>query len=294
MFSQLASDLSSFMSELTKEGGFVEGASKIKPEMMVGVKTLAETILILTAANILDGLTKWISGGSANLSSFGEQLPDLGKNINDFATNLGTFDETKVATVQCAADAIKILAQASKEIPNEGGWLAGILGDNDIGTFGAKLPVLGYYINQFANNLGTFDETKVQTVGCAADAIKKIAEAASDIPNEGGWLAALVGDNDLTVFGAKLPLLGYYLDKFATNLGTFDETKVATVQCAADAIVKMAEAAEHIDGQADWTKTLFGDNSLSAFGGQLESLGTNIKNFAGNLGSFDESKVTSV
>ena len=351
----MANDLSLFMENLKP---FIDGAKNIDASAMEGIKSIAETILILTAADILEGLTSWLTGGSSlesfgaqlgglgtninqfatnlgtfdesrlntvmcaakaikalaqaaetipnegglwaaivgdnSLASFGAQLGGLGTNLNTFVTNLGTFDEAKLTTVKCAANAVKVLAEAASTIPNEGGLWAAIVGDNSLASFGAQLGGLGTNLNTFATNLGTFDEAKVATVKCAADAIKTLAEAADSIPNEGGMWAAIVGDNSVATFGDKLPELGTNLKGFATNLGELDEATIATVSCAADAIAAMAKAAESIDGQADWAKKLFGDNSLSAFGEELESVGSNLKNFASNLGTFGEDKLATV
>ena len=286
----LGTSLSEFMESIQP---FVDGASKINSEMLAGVKSLADTILILSAANILDGLSK-LFGGESSLAHFGAQLPQLGTDLAAFANNLGTFDESKVTTVTCAASAIKAIADAAKDIPNEGGWLASIVGDNSIGVWGTYLADLGTNIAAFANNLGTFDENKVATVTCAADAIKIIAEAAKEIPNEGGWLASIVGDNSIGVWGTYLADLGTNLATFANNLGTFDEAKVSTVTCAADAIKVIAEAGKNIPNEGGWLAKIVGDNSINTFGGYLPGLGTNLSAFANNLGTFDESKVTTV
>lgn len=287
---QIATDLSNFMANLQP---FIEGAKSVDSSMMDGVKAIAETILLLTGANILEKLTSWITGGSS-LVEFGSQLGTLGSDMNTFATNLGTFDDSKVATVTCAAEALKNLALAAEAIPNEGGWVSKLVGENSLATFGGYLPALGTNLATFAANLGTFDESKQNTVTCAANAIKNLAEAADAIPNEGGWVSKLVGENSLATFGSYLPALGTNLGAFATNLGSFDESKVATVTCAANAIKAMADAASSIDGQADWAKKIFGDNSLSAFGSELASLGTNLASFAANLGTFSEDKVATV
>ena len=287
---QIGTDLSNFMTNVTP---FIEGAKSIDPSMMDGVKALADTILILTAANILESISSWVTGGTS-ISEFGTELAGLGTSLNSFVTNLGTFDETKAATVTCAANAIKAIAQAAESLPNEGGWAAKIFGDNSIASFGGKLPELGSNLCAFVTNLGEFDDTKVSSVTCAANAIKAIAEATESLPNEGGWAAKIFGDNSIASFGEKLPELGSNLCAFATNLGTFDDAKLATVKCASNAIKAMADAASNIDGQADWAKTLFGDNSLSAFGEELEAIGGNLKSFASNLGTFDDAKVTTV
>lgn len=288
--SELGSELSAFM---TNAMPFITGAAMINPDMMEGVKTLASVILTLTAADILEGLTSWFTGGSS-LSSFGAQLPQLGADINAFATNLGSFDESKANTITCAANAIKSLATAAEALPNEGGWLAKLIGDNSIATFGSYLPELGANLAGFVANLGTFTDDQVKTVDCAAKAIKAMAQAANEIPNEGGWATKILGDNSIATFGSKLPELGTNLAGFVTNLGTFSDDQVATVTCASNAIKAMADAASNIDGQADWAKKLFGDNSLASFGTQLSSLGTNLAGFASNLGTFTDEQVATV
>lgn len=287
---QLGTELSQFM---TNAMPFIMSASLLNAEMLSGVKALAETVLILTAADILNGLTSWLTGGSS-LSEFGAQLPELGTHLAAFATNLGTFDDSKVQTVSCAANAIKAIAKAAEEIPNEGGWLGKIVGENNLGEFGAQLPALGTQLAAFATNLGTFDDTKVQTVTSAANAIKGIADAAKDIPNEGGWLGKIVGENDLATFAANLPVLGTNLANFATNLGTFDEAKVATVTCAAEAIKGISTAAKDIPNEGGWMAKIAGDNDIETFGAKLPALGTDLAGFAKNLGTFDDAKVATI
>jgi len=289
-FADLGTELSRFMQNAMP---FIMGASLLNADMMTGVKALAETVLILTGANILEGLTSWLTGGSS-LATFGEQLAPLGTHLSSFAKNLGAFGEEQITTVQCAADAIKILAEAADTLPNEGGWLGAIVGDNNIGTFGAQLPTLATNLSGFSKNLGTFTDEQVSTITCAADAIKVLAEAAENIPNEGGWLAAIVGDNSIETFGGYLPGLGTNLAGFAENLGTFDDAKVATVTCAANAIKAISEVAANLPNEGGWLANLVGDNSIETFGGYLPGLGTDLAGFAENLGTFKEEQVTTV
>ena len=282
-FAQLGSDLSAFM---VNAAPFIAGASLISGEMMSGVKALAETVLILTAADVMNGLTSWFTGGSS-LTNFGEQLPQLGTHLSEFATNLGTFDEDKVTTVTCAADAIKALAEAADTLPNEGGWLAKIVGDNSISTFGSYLPDLGTHMASFATNVGTFDEAKVATVTCAANAIKALATAAENIPNEGGWFAKIVGDNSISTFGSYLPDLGTAIAGFADNLGTFDTAKSDTVTAAANAIAGLALAAGDIPPTGGWMSKIFGDEDISTFASQMPVMGEAIAGFAEKAGNVD-------
>ena len=286
----MAQDLSDFMTNLKP---FVDGASNINTSVVDGIKSLTEAILMLTAANILEGIGSWLTG-SSSLDKFGSQLPALGKNINDFASSLEGFGPSQIVSISCAANAIRQLAIAADQIPNEGGWAAAILGDNSIVTFGSYLPALGLHLSAFATNLGTFGEDQINTISCAANAIKEMAMAADQIPNEGGWAAAILGDNSISSFGAQLPSLGLRLSQFATNLGTFGSDQINSISCAANAIKEMAIAADQIPNEGGWAAAIFGENSISMFGAELPSLGLRLSQFASNLGTFGDDQINTI
>lgn len=289
-FALLGSNLSAFMVNLAP---FIQGAMLITPSMMNGVKTLAESILILTKADVLNGLTSWLTGGSS-LADFGLQLADLGAGMRSFVDELGDFTG-KEATVDCACRAITAIANAAKKIPNDGGLMGSIFGENNVGTFGGYLPQLGTDLKNFANNLGTFDEDKQSTITCASEALVSIAKAAKKIPNDGGAWGAVFGENNLGTFSGYLPGLGTDISMFATNLGSFDDTAKSTIESACDALVKIASAASEIPNEGkSFVSFWVGDNSISTFSGYLPQLGTDLKNFAGNLGTFTKSQVDSI
>ena len=289
-FAELGTELSEFM---TNALPFIATSYLINPKLMEGVKTLAEAILILTGGELIQSITSWLTGG-ASLSDFGDQLPGLAKDLNSFVTNLGTFTDAQVTTVDCAGRAIKALAEAASEIPNDGGLWGAICGENSLATFGYALPGLGTNMAAFITNLGTFTEDQVTTVDCVGRAIKALAEAANEIPNDGGLWGAICGDNGLASFGYALPGLGTNMAAFLKNLGTFSDDQVTTVDCAGKAIKALAEAAKGIPNEGGLWAAIVGDNSLATFGENLPALGTNIKNFVKNLGTFSDDQVSTV
>jgi hypothetical protein len=272
---------------------FIMMASMVTPDMISGVKALAETILIITAADILQGLTSFITGGSS-LESFASQLPLLGKGIVGFADSLGEFSEEQLTTVNAAAKAVKTLAQASSEIPNAGGLLGMLVGENDLGTFAAQFPILGTGLRGFLDNVGVFTEEQVTTVDCAAKAIKTLAQASSEIPNTGGLLGQIVGENDLSTFASQFPILGTGLRGFLDNVGTFSEDEVATVDSAAQAIKLLAEASSEIPNSGGWLAQIVGENDLGTFAEQFPSLGEGLKGFLDNVGELDDTAINAI
>ena len=286
----LGTELSQFMINALP---FITTAAMITPEMLSGVKSLAETILILTAADVIQGLASFLTGGSS-LETFAAQLPILGQGLAAFSTSLGAFTEDQLATVNCAANAVKTLAQASSEIPNTGGLLAQLVGDNDLGVFASQFPILGAGLNSFLSYIGTFTDEQVATVSCAAKAIKTLAQASSEIPNSGGLLAQLVGENDLGTFAAQFPALGTGLRGFLDNAGTLDESAIDTLTAGANAVKSLASAASTIPNEGGWISKLIGDNSLGTFADNFPKLGYGLAGFVKNIGTFTSAQVSTI
>ena len=282
--------ISEFATNLTKNGTFDEAT-------VATINCACDAIRALSAASTnINGQADWSKSvfGDNSLATFGAQLPALGANLSGFAASLGTFDKSKTATIDSACSAIKALADTASTIPAEGGGAQKLFGEQSLAAFSGELPILAINLNAFAANLGAFDDSKVSAVQCVCKAIKTLTEAAGTIDGQAEWSKVLFGDNGLAAFSGDLPGLGTNMSAFATNLGTFDASMVATVACAGEAIKSLATAASSIDGQADWAKKIFGDNGLAAFGTQLGSVGTNLAAFVKNLGTFTEAQVSTV
>lgn len=126
-FPKIGADLAAFMTNIQP---FIDGANSISPDMLSGVKSLTEVILMLTAADILDGLTSWLTGGSS-LSDFAEQLVPFGEAMSNFSKAIAGMDGELVSK---AAIAGKTLAEMAATLPNSGGVLGFFAGENDMET----------------------------------------------------------------------------------------------------------------------------------------------------------------
>ena len=284
---KLGKDLSLFM---TNAKPFIDSAIIISPNMMQGVQALANAIMVLTGANVLKSMSKlftWFTGDNS-FEKFGKEIASLGAGMKNFAKNLGTFSDSQVTSISAACEAISALAKAAKQIPNEGGLWAGLVGDNSIGKWSAYLPPLGKNLNEFVKNLGTFSDSQVGTVTAAGNAIKGLAEASKQIPNEGGLWSWIAGDNSIGKFSDHLPEVGKNLADMASQLQSFTEEQVGCIKNAGLAIAALAEAANKIPNTGGMVSWFTGDNDISQFADKLPGVATNLKNFSKNLGTYSE------
>ena len=266
---------------------FINGAKMIDEATMTGVKTLADAIIALTKADIIEGLTSWFTGGSS-LADFGLEIAEFGVHLKAFADNVAGIDS---ASVTGAAQAAKTLAEMASIVPNEGGMAAWFAGENSLASFGTNIVSFGSNLKAFAENVSGINTDSIAT---AAEAGKALAEMASTVPNSGGLVAWFSGENSFATFSSNLPTLGTNMAAFVSNLGTFTDDQVATVGCVASALKELANATNTIPNDGGIVAWFAGDNSLAAFSGVLPGLGTNMASFVSNLGTFTEDQVSTV
>ena len=278
----LGNQLSDFMNNIQ---GFISGASGIDPKVANNIVSLSKAILAITAANMLNNISNFMSifTGGNSLSQFAGELADLGTGLNQFVSNLGTFSEDQVTTVNCAANALIAISNAAKNIPNEGGLAALFAGDNSIGQYAGELAELGTGMRAFVDSLGTFGEEQVTAINCAAEAIKVLSQAASEIPNSGGLVALFTGNNDISTFAMKLPIVGMGLSMFASMLGSFGDDQTKAVTAGANAIKELATAADGIPNSGGLVTLFTGDNDISMFAAKLPIVGWGLSQFASKL-----------
>lgn len=289
-FASLGQQLSDFIVGATP---FILAMSTIKPETLEGVKTLSEAILTLTASSLLDGLTKFLTGGSS-LEGFGTQLGYLADGLLQFSNGLSGFDESKLETVGYAAEAVKTLAEASKAIPNSGGLIGALVGENDLSSFASQFPMLGMGIKGFLTSVGDFSEEDASMITSASEAVKALAEASKEIPDSGGLLAALVGDNNLGTFATQFPNVGKGIRGLLDELGVLSPDEQTTVESAAKVVKILAEAAKQVPNSGGRLADLIGDNELGTFAEQFPKVGEGIRGFVDKLGTFTEDELLSV
>lgn len=273
-FQQIGADLSAFMTNVQP---FLDGASQIRPSMMDGVKALAETILILTAADILQGLTSWLTGGSS-LSSFGNQLVPFGESMRDFSLVISEMDGEVVAN---AATAGKALAEMAATIPNSGGVVGFFAGENDMRAFGKQLVSFGDSMKKFGDAIKGLDANAVTE---AATAGKAMAEMATTIPNSGGVVGFFAGENDMGAFGDQLAPFGKAMKDFGDAVRGLKADVIVNSATAGKALIELANTIPNTGGVVSF---FTGGNDIDTFGAKLATFGKAMKDYADAISGMD-------
>jgi hypothetical protein len=283
-FRQNGSSLSDFGTELanfmTKARTFIIGAGTVKPETVAGVKSLAETILILTAADLLDGIHLF---GNTPLNKFGEQLVAFGPCMAEYSKAVENID---VGAVEASANAAKALSEVAANLPNSGGVAGFFAGENDMGAFGEQLVAFGDALKNYSIAVTGIVLEPILT---SVEAGKALAEMADVIPNLGGVASWFCGDNDLATFGTQIVAFGNALKNYSIAVTGLVIDPITQSVEAGKSLAGLAESIPNMGGMVTW---FTGDNDFITFGQQIVAFGSALVSYSTAVAGLNVEAIT--
>lgn len=239
-FPQIGSDLAAFMTNVQP---FIDGASSISPAMFSGVQTLTDAILLLTKAELVQGIASWFTGGSS-LSDFADELVPFGESMTEFSNAISGMDADLVSK---AATAGKALAEMATTLPNSGGVVGFFAGENDMDKFGEQLVPFGKAMKDYSLAVKGMD---VGAVSNSASAGKALVELSNTIPNCGGLVSFFTGDNSIADFGDQLVLFGNGLAAYSASIEGINMSKLSGAITQVEKLVALADTVKNMDQYA--------------------------------------------
>ena len=239
-FPQIGSDLAAFMTNVRP---FIDGASSISPAMFSGVQALTDAILLLTKAELVQGISSWFTGGSS-LSDFADELVPFGESMTEFSNAISGMDADLVSK---AATAGKALAEMATTLPNSGGVVGFFAGENDMDKFGEQLVPFGKAMKDYSLAVKGMD---VGAVSNSASAGKALVELSNTIPNCGGLVSFFTGDNSIADFGDQLVLFGNGLAAYSASIEGINMSKLSGAITQVEKLVALADTVKNMDQYA--------------------------------------------
>lgn len=259
---------------------FIIGMKVLGPEALSGVKTLVEMMLMITAADVIEGITHMFGGNS--MDNFAQNLTKFGKAISDFSNTL-TDNGLNAEAVTAAANAGKALAEMQSMMQGQGGIFTMFEGVKDMGAFGEQIKAFGEAMVDFSDAVdGKISESAVTA---ASNAGKTFAELQKAIGPTGGnsVLEFFTGTKDLGDFGGQIKAFGEAMVEFsdAVEEGGISEEAVNQAKNAGEI---MAALEDSIDTTSGGVVGFFaGETNLADFGTQIKNFGSGLVEFSKSL-----------
>lgn len=225
-----------------------EGFKKSSESALAGAKNVAKIILLISAAEIVNGVAAFISGKNP-MTKFVKDMKKLAKGLVEYSKIIseGNVD---VKAVQNSADAALALAKFATSIPRSGGLAQLFAGSKDIVNFVTQItgdgtdknPGLAAALVAYSNTVSgvKFD---LDAIDNSMKAATKIVDFAKKLERSGGLLQELIGVKDLTDFVRQISYSDDNNPGLAQALIDYSNA-VSKSKINVDAVEKSAKAGE--------------------------------------------------
>lgn len=221
------------------------------------------------------GLAQAIFGESTDMGEFATQIVAFGMAMRLYAMAVSGVD---FGPVQESAAAGKALSDLASSLPKDGGLAQAIFGEStDMGEFGTQILLFGWALKNYAAAVADLD---IDSIQASAQAGQALSDLASALPDSGGLVSWLFGDNEIGDFGASMESFGNSLKTYSDSLADVDFNRITA---STTAVTKLSEVL------ASGTSL---DTSGIANINQIASLGTALNTFYTNISEIELGDVT--
>jgi tape measure domain-containing protein len=224
---QVGQNLTDFM---TNAQGFITGMQDVDPTMLESVKTLADAILTLTGAGLLDAITSWLTGGSS-LSQFAEDLVPFGTAMKNYAAEVAGIDS---ASIDASVTAAKGLVSVAEAIPSDGAF-----GTDGIDDFGRNLVSFAKSMKKYGDEVAGMDASAVLNSVAAARGLVQVARL---IPDDGTF-----GTDGIDNFGDNIVDFGKSLKKYSDKVAEVSHASILASVASVRALVSAINSLNGLD-----------------------------------------------
>lgn len=252
---------------------FVNAFSDVNSGALSGVKTLADVIVEITGASILDGIAKFVNKGKSPFEQFANNLEAFGKAIDAISGIASKLDSDSFANLTALASVGSAFAALQKTIGYTDG-LATKIAKKDLGNFGVQIKRYAQQLNIAAAAVreisaeGITNLSEIATVGTA------FATLQNNISYTAGLVTKLA-KKDLGEFGVDIKEYAEQLNIAANSVKTISAegiTNLYAIETLGDAFAELQNNIAYTDGFV----TELVDKDLGNFGAQVLKYAANL------------------
>ena len=281
---RLGGDLAAFGPQVK---AFADSVSGINVDAVNASAAAISAITGVIAAMNSDGLI----GKAFDFFTGTNDLADFAAGLGDFGSALMTYGESVVGIdkylddIEASATAATKIIEIADLVPNSGGWLGDIVGNNDLDDFGKSFKSFGEALMTYGESVVGINAYR-KDIENSATVATKIIEIAELVPNSGGWLGNIVGNNDLDDFGATIGPFGEALMAYGQKVAG-----IAVYTTDIDASLSVANTMASI---ATTVKDAKGGKELTTFGDKIVAFSTKLKTFVTNCAGLNADNIASL
>ena len=256
---------------------FINFLKLISPETATAAHNLAELIMAITIAEVVDAITSFLGIGS--IDEFGGKLASFGEGMKAFSESISDLTEDDLDKVDIAAQAGKMLADMASNIPKSGGWVQKILGESDMLKFSDSISAFGEAMVSFRDSVRTITDNDFDKISTATECGKALADLNESIPKSEGWAQEILGSQDMGKFGEGIKAYGAALVEYIKSIRGLSDSDFDKASIATECGKALADLNESIPKSEGWAQEILGSQDMGDFGDSLIAFGEGLAGF---------------
>ncbi len=257
-------------------------AKTIDAEAVTGAANAAKTLAEFANNLPSEGGKLQEFMGNKDIASFGTKLVMFGVSLASYAAAIKDIDTEAVTN---SANAAQSLAELNNNLPETGGFIQGIMGQKNLGTFATNVKALGKGMKDYANSI---DGINGEAVSNSASVAQMFINLQNALPESGGLNKIFTGEQSLGAFASNLPLLGKGIKDYAEAI---DGVSTGAIRNSASALQELIEATNSLENSGGISDLVDGNKNYSYFANNMGCIGSGLKAYSDSVGEVNTSKV---
>lgn len=278
----VATNLSMFMVNLTP---FIVGAKMIDESVATAIDTLANCILKLTAANFLDAITSFITGGR-DIGKFGEVLLPLADTMKEFGDKTADLD---VGSILMASMALKQMVDIFNDIPKTGGIFQAFTGEQDWTTVSDGLEGMADAMISYSKKVSG-EDFSVESIANSMPPLKTFIETLKTLPKSDGIFQKFTGEQKWDSVSTGLEDMADAMINYSKKVSG-EDFSVDQINNSMPALKAFIEVLKTVPKEGGWFDFFTGTSDWSTVSDGMAGLGTALSDYSKNLANFNGEKV---
>ena len=248
---------------------FVNTFSGIDKSAFDGVKVLADVITEISAAGILNGISKFLNFGEDPMKQFAENVTILVGSLVDISTKLNESGGVDTTAIEKIANIGDIFAKLQSTVEPAHGLLQAITGNKNLGDFGNQISAFVNSIKEAlssVSDISTDNLTNLESISKVGLVFTKLQSTVEPVY---GLKQALLGTKDLGNFGTQISVYASSIKmalSSVSDISTDNLTNLESISKVGLVFTKLQSTVEPAHGLL---QAITGNKNLGDFGTQI-------------------------
>lgn len=167
--------------------------------------------------------------GLPDLGDFGKKLSAFADGFNPFNTKVNLMQNVDDGKMEQIGKGAGYMADVAGKLQNSGGKIDWLVGQKNLGDFGAKLAAFANGFDSFNDKVNRLEDIDKEKISKVTSVTEELIKMSGKLKSGDGFVQWVIGQQDLGEFGKKLTKLAAGLVEYSAATAELNTEKMSKV-----------------------------------------------------------------